>query len=270
MTTALAAPTVVARNDAAPTPRVEITVTTVADTVTYTVYRSGPSGTVTVRGGYRLTAAGGPALVIDYEAPFGVAVRYAVIAYDAAGRPSPQSPWSAPVTLADPVCPWIADAVVPATAMPVSPTIWAQRDHTREATVLWPVTADAAVVVANVRPRPTSDMQVLTYTNNESAKLRTVLAAATAIFRPPSTWDWPGGYVYLDGVVEQRLTPKVPTDPRRLWDMTLVPVLSPPPVLIVSVVNWATVTGFYGTWADLLNNKASWLAVLRNPDPGAP
>lgn len=53
MTTALAAPTVVAYNDPMPTPRVEVTVVTVSDTATYTLVRSDPSGTVTVRGGYR-------------------------------------------------------------------------------------------------------------------------------------------------------------------------------------------------------------------------
>lgn len=271
MTTALAAPTVVAYNDPMPTPRVEVTVVTVSDTATYTLVRSDPSGTVTVRGGYRHPAAGGPSIVVDYEAPFGVPVSYSVTAYDSTGAASVPSPWSnPPVTLPDPTCPWLADAVVPASAVTVSPTVWAARQHTRTSSVLWPVTADSAVVIANTKPRPTSDIQLLTYTNGEAARLRTVLAAATAIFRPPSTWDWPGGYVYLDAITETRLSPKKPTDQRRLWDMTMVPVLAPPPVLIVTVVNWAAVVGFYATWGALKATKATWLAVVRNPDPGSP
>lgn len=270
MTTALAAPTVVLRSDANPTPRAEVSVAPVGDTATFTVLRSDPSGTVTVRGGYRQAAAGAVALVVDYELPFGVPVTYAVVAYSAAGAASPQSPWSAPVTLANPVCPWLADSIVPASALPVSPTDWSARDHARVSTVLWPVTADSAVVLANARPRPSSTIQLLTYTDGEAARLRTVLASATAIFRPPSTWGWPGGYVYLDAVTETRLSPRKPTDQRRFWDMTMIPVVAPPPVLVVTVVNWAMVVDLYNTWADLVNTKDTWLDVVRNPDPGSP
>jgi hypothetical protein len=270
MTTTLAAPTVVLRSDAAPAPRAEVTVTPVGDTATVSVLRSDPAGTLTVRGGYRQPSAGGATLVVDYEIPFGVPVRYAVIAYNAAGAASPQSPWSAPVTMPDPVCPWLADSLVPTSAIRISPTDWSTRNHTRESTVLWPVTTDSAVVLANTKPRPTSVMQLLTYTAGEAARLLTVLAATTVIFRPPSQWDWPGGYYYLDGVDETRLSPKVPTDERRLWDMTFVPVIAPPPVLIVTVVTWGVVLGYYNTWADLINAKHSWLDVVRNPDPGSP
>lgn len=270
MTTTLAAPVVVLRNDANPTPRAEITVTPAGDTATFSVLRSDPSGTSTVRGGYRQPAAGGPALVVDYELPFGVSVTYAAVAYSATGAASPQSPWSPPVTLPNPTCPWFADAVVPASAMQITPTDWTTRDHDRVSTVLWPVTADSAVVLANVLPRPSSAMEILTYTSSEAARLRTILGAATAILRPPSTWGWPGGYVYPDAITETRVYPTRPTDPRRRWSLTFIPVISPPPALVVSVSNWAAVKAFYNTWADLLATKNTWLDVIRNPDPGSP
>lgn len=270
MTAALVAPTVVTRIDAAPTPRAEVTIHPVADTFTYTITRTDTSGTTVVRGAYRARAAGSVALIVDYELPFGQPVTYAVTAYDMNGVASAVSPSSAPVTLPDPSCPWLADALAPTSAMQVTPTEWVTRDHERVASILWPVTADAAAVVANVRPRPTSDMQVLTSTDAEAAALRVILAATTAILRPPSTWQWPGGYVYLDAVTETRTAPKRPTDPHRLWDMTLVPVLAPPPVLVVPVVTWARVESLYATWAALVAAKATWLDVVRNPDPGSP
>lgn len=243
---------------------------TAADTVSVMVERTDHTGTVVVRGAYRIKVAGPTAVAVDYELPFGEPVTYAVTAYDAAGNPSARSPVSAPATLPDPECPWIADAIAPSTAMQVSPTEWATREHTRAAAVLWPITADAAVVVANIRPLPTSDIQVLTWTDADAARLRAILAASAVIFRPPSSWGWTVGYVYIDAVTESRVYPKTPTLPHRLWDATMVPILAPPPILIVPVVTWAAVNSLYATWAAVKAAKATWQDLLRNPNPGSP
>jgi hypothetical protein len=269
MTTQLAPPTVQAINTPDPCPRVEITVTPAADTVTVTVYRTDPTGTYEVRGGFRHPVAG-PEIVVDYEAPFGRPLTYTVTAYDAAGTPGPRSLPSAIVLLPDPLCPWLADVLIPSTALAVAPVDWADQDHSRKNTQLWPSTADAAVVVSNVRPRATSPITIFTYTDGEAGRLLQVLSAAAVILRPPASWTWPGGTYYADAVTETRYAPKRPADQRRIWGFTLVPVLAPPATLSQSPITWARVVALYSTWADLIAAKPTWFEVLRNPDPGSP
>lgn len=267
MTAALAAPAAVALVDAAPCPRVQITVTPAADTATATVYRTDPTGTTVVRGGYRVPMSG-PALITDFEAPFGVTLTYTATAYNSAGTAAPSSPPSAPVSLPDPTCPWLAAALAPATARQVTPHQWAERDHTREATVLWPATGDAAIVLANTRPRATSALGLLTYTADEAADLLAMLEAPTLVWRPPAAWGWAGGHVYAADVKEARYAPTRADDPRRLWTFTLIPVRSPDPTLVEPATTWAQVYSFYPTWAGVVAAKATWLDLLRNPDPG--
>jgi hypothetical protein len=267
VTAALPGPVAAAANDHTPCPRVQVTITPAGGVSTATLWRTDPAGTTVVRGGYRVTLTG-PALVTDYEAPFGVTLTYTAVGYDAAGTAGPASPPSAPVTLADPVCPWLAAALVPATARQVTPFAWSTRKHTRENTVLWPVTGDAAIVLANTRPRPSSDLGLVTDTDAQAADLLAMLEAPTLVWRPPSTWGWSGGHVYAADVTEDRHKPKTAADPRRLWTFTLIPVRTPDPTLVENPTTWAQVYSFYPTWAALPAAKATWLDVQRNPDPG--
>lgn len=267
MTAVLPAPAVLPLSDAAPCPRVQITITPAVDTATVTVWRTDPVGTSVVRGGYRVPLTG-PAVVTDYEAPFGVTLTYTAVGYDDAGIPGPASPPSAPVTLPDPTCPWLAAALAPATSRQVTPHIWETRAHTREATVLWPATGDAAIVLANTRPRPSSELGLFTTTDAEAADLLAMLEAPTLTWRPPAAWGWSGGHMYAADVVETRYVPKKAADPRRLWTFTLIPVRTPDPTLVENPTTWAQLFSYYPTWAAVLAAKATWLDVQRNPDPG--
>lgn len=79
------APTLTARTDAAPVPRVEVLFSSVhASCETATVYRIAAGRTYRVRGGIGVFAAGGFALV-DTEAPFGVTTTYRAEMFDSGG-----------------------------------------------------------------------------------------------------------------------------------------------------------------------------------------
>jgi hypothetical protein len=268
VTATLAAPAVTARTDPHPCPRVEVTVTVQPDTASVTVFRHDATGQATVRGSIRSPVTD-PLVITDFETPFGQAVTYTVTAYDAAGIPALPSPPSAPVTVPDPTCPWLADTIDPASARQVTPYDWQLQHHTRESAILWPASGTAAIVIANVRPRATSDLGVITYTPVEAADLVAMLEAPALIWRPPSSWGWPGGHVYADKVDEARYTKKA-TDARRLFTFTLVPVNAPDATLFRPTSTWRQVAAFYPSWAAVVSAKATWADLVRNPDPGAP
>jgi hypothetical protein len=267
VTAALPAPVAAPVTTPDPCPRVQITITPAADTATATLWRNDPGGAVVVRGGYRVPLTG-PALVTDVEAPFGIPLTYTATGYDSGDVAGPPSPPSNTVVLPDPQCPWLAAALAPATARMVTTYEWESRQHTREAAVLWPATGDAAIVLANTRPRPSSTVGVLTRTATEATDLLAMLEAPTLIWRPPASWGWAGGHYYASDVVEARYAPKQAADTRRLWTFTLIPVRTPDPTLTDPVTTWAQVMSFYPTWAAVTAAKATWLDVLRNPDPG--
>jgi hypothetical protein len=269
MTATMPAPAAVAADAGPPCPRVEVTLTAAVDTATATLTRHSAAGATPVRGGHRVSVSGA-AIINDYEAPLGVPVTYTAVAYNSAGQPAVPSPPSAPVTLADPECPWLHAALRPATALQVTPTSWATRAHTREASILWPATGTAAIAVVNVRPRPTTPLGLLTRTVAEADELLAVLNDPNLLFRPPSTWGWPGGISYAADVAEARYAPTRPVDERRLWTMTLVPVLDPPASLVEPVTTWGQVVSFYPTWSDVLAVKATWLRLIASADPGTP
>ncbi len=79
------APTLTAFTDANPAPRALVTFTTlVAGTQTINVYRTAVGRQMKVRGGVNLYAVGG-AVVMDYEAPFGVPAVYQAEQFDITG-----------------------------------------------------------------------------------------------------------------------------------------------------------------------------------------
>lgn len=267
MTTAPAAPVAVARTTANPCPRVEVTITPAGDNATITLWRTDPTGSSIVRGGDRVPVSG-PVLVVDYEAPFGVAVTYAAIGYSAAGEASPSSPSSAPVTLAVTGCPWVQDPTDPGTAMVWQLAEWPQRTHGRDDETLWPVTSDVAVVLTGPRRQPTSTMTVLTRAAAQAAALLLLTDLPVILVRTDAAWRWRGGYFATGEVVENPHVVGVPTDQDRFWQVPLTPVAPAPAGGVVAYNSWADVVDLYPTWAAVVATKPSWLELVRNPDPG--
>lgn len=267
MTTAPAAPTCVAYEDAEPCPRVEVTVTPGADNTTVTVYRSDSGGTHPVRGGWRIEVSG-PALVVDFEVPFGQSVVYFAVGYDDAGNPSPAGPTSQPVTVDSGGCPWVQDPTDPTTATRWQLVDWEQMEYGREATVLRPMLSATAVAVIGVRQDPESEMTVRTRTDGEAERLRALCAVPVLLVRPDPTWGWPARYWLVRDLDERRQAPKNPADSRRLWTLPLTAVDAPSASLIVFPYVWADVVAYWATWADLMADKATWLDVQHDPAPG--
>lgn len=266
MTLQLDAPTVTARIDANPCPRVEVTVTPKADTVTVTVWRSSAAGRVQVRGAYRLPLSG-PLLVVDYEAPFGDPATYSATAYDGAGTAATESPSSAAAILAVPGCPWVQDPTDPASAMVWIATDWPDRTFGRDSAELWPVASKTAVVLTGPRRAPISTMTVITRTLTAADGLLALADVPVVLVRTDPAWRWRGGYFAMGEVVE---TGRVydPTHPDQLWTVPLTPTVAPPPDMTVPLYTWADVKRLYATWADVKAAKATWQDLLRNPDPG--
>jgi hypothetical protein len=267
MTAALVAPVAVAYTDAAPCPRVGVTVTPKADTLSVTVWRTTTAGRVQVRGASRRVVSG-PTVVTDYEVPFGTPATYAVVAYDAAGTASPISPSSAPVTLLVTGCPWVHDPTDPASATRWQASVWDARTFDRDSAELWPITSDVAVALTGARRQPGSTLTVLTRSTDDAARLLALTDVPVIMIRTDYRWRWRGGYFTVGDVTDRgRVTDMTVED--ELWDLPLTPTGMPPPDLLSAVHDWAEVVRLYPTWAAVVAAKPSWAALVANPDPGA-
>ncbi len=117
MTTTPPAPTLTVHTDADPCPRVEVLITPMpVDAARITVWRSWAGQREVVRGA-KETLVAGDYLVIDYEAPLGVAVEYSAVAYDVSGTPSAESAGTTATVAVTDV--WVQDPLDPASALQV-------------------------------------------------------------------------------------------------------------------------------------------------------
>lgn len=268
MTTAPDAPTVVVYDDSDPCPRAEVTVTPGADNARVTVYRVDAAGTHIVRGGWRVLVSG-PAVVTDYEPPFGEPVAYHAIGYDAADNPSAVGPDSPPVVLASSGCPWIQDPTDPSTARRFQVVDWEAMEYDRESSVLRPMLSATAIAVVGVRRDPDSEIVLRTVTDSDAAALRSLCAAPVLLLRPDPSWGWPARYWLVGDLEETRQYPKRAEIPKRLWTLPLTAVNAPSPALIRFPYVWRDVVSYFATWADVIDSEPTWLDLLREPTPGA-
>lgn len=267
MTTPPAAPTLVANEDADPCPRVEVTVEPGADNQTLTLYRQDAGGSSPVRGGWRIEVSG-PALVVDYEVPFGQPVTYFAVGYDADGNASAPGPASQPVTVDSGGCPWVQDPTNPESAARWQVVDWEGMEYGRSATVLRPMLSPTAIAVIGVRQEPESEMVARTTTDSAAAALRALCAVPVLLIRPDPSWGWPARYWLVGDLTETRQAPHTGDDPRRLWTLPLTAVDAPSATLLTFPYVWADVVAYWDTWADLIAGKATWLDVMRDPAPG--
>lgn len=115
---------------------------------------------------------------------------------------------------------------------------------------------------------------MLTRTDGEARALVILSDAPAVLIRPDPSWGWPYGYYSIGELPEDRRVPGRPANPDRLWSLPLTPVAPPPPELEAPAHTWAEVIRLYTTWSadasSVVAIKASWLALIRDPDPAAP
>jgi hypothetical protein len=269
MTTTPGAPTATGHTDALPCPRVDVVLTPPGGVATVTVNRNSTDGKVPVRAAVRRPVSGGPLIVTDFEAPFGVPLTYSVIAYDVGGVPSTESAVSNTVTLNVATgCPWAIDPSNPSMAMQWTALEWPSREYEREMSPLWPMIADQAIVITGRRRQPASTIEVLTRTAGEALTIRALADTPVIQLRTPTSWVWRGGYFAIGDLTETALYFD-PTSADMQWTTELIPTARPDPALFYPVYTWQDVKDFYTSWAALITAKATWLEVQRNPDPGA-
>lgn len=269
MTTTPAAATATGHTDASPCPRVDIVFTPPAGVVTVTVNRNSSTGKEPVRAAVRKPVGVGPTIVTDFEAPFGVALTYTLIGYDAAGVPSTESAASNAVTLNVATgCPWVIDPSNPSLAMTWTALEWPSRSYARDMAQLRPLVADQAIVITGRRGQPASEMDILTQSAAAAATLVALADVPVIQLRTPTSWYWRGGFFSMGELTETAMYFDA-TDARQQWHTELIPAGRPDPGLFFPVYTWATVKALYSSWNALMSSKATWLEVLRNPDPGA-
>lgn len=271
MTTTPPAPTLVAHTDADPCPRVEITITPMpVDADSITVWRSWSGQRTQVRDAVGVTVSG-DFLVVDYEAPFGVAVTYTCETADAAGVPSELS--SGTATTLNVATVWMQDALDPDSAIEVQITpgssgVRAIGDSFAPLTYDMPmqivpiVGAREPIALGGTRQAPSGvPLTIQTWSDSDTEAVRTLWDRSWPVcFRTPSTIPQHRGLVYLAFTFTE--TP-YPGWEKTLFTATATAVRGPGRGIVVQPRTYDHLLDEAATYADLLALYPTYLDVRR-------
>jgi hypothetical protein len=115
------------------------------------------------------------------------------------------------------------------------------------------------VAVSQVRGARQWTLQIICDGGDEADAVNAITAADDLIFlQPPAGSDIPGGYFLAGDTAESW----VPGSRQPLLSWPLTEVAAPGPDVVPVSVTWQAVMDAYGSWSDLIADKATWTDVL--------
>lgn len=196
----------------------------------------------------------------DYEFPEGVAYKYRVREFNAAGAQLASTDFS--VTAVAFAEPWLK---VPAAPFLNRPVVIVDRSgmSNRSRTGLFDIVGRSdPIQVGDVRGSLAYTLQLLTETAADEQDMEYALATGDVVFLhlPAAERTVPGGYFSVGDVTRDSTLRR---SARRVWSLPLTRVVPPGPDVAGAAYTWASVQNDYATWADLMAANATWGDLLQ-------
>lgn len=266
------APVLVGHTDAAPCPRVDVSIAPMPpDAVKITVYRSWAGRQRAIRGGDHALVSG-DYITFDYEVPLGILVSYTVVSYDVNGVASAASdPATVTVNATDI---WAQDPLSPNSAMPVSVggpglTSWKLEDmfgqlsYSSDVAMAGIVGSDLPSAIGAIRQRA-SKIPIAIYTEDATASafLRELLLHTFPLcLRTPARYGFFDGLLYLSAPTITEIPARRTGESYSVWVFEADNVLPPGLAIIVPVrvyddlkdeaATYSALKALYATYNDL-------------------
>lgn len=212
-----------------------------------------------VRGWAQQPVASTAVTYYDYEFPEGVAYKYRVREYNAAGSQLAATDYSVSAVNFDDI--WLK---VP--AAPYLNTRVTVADRTdivnRSRSALFDVQGRTnPIQVGDVRSSVSYNLQLLTDTPAEEENLQYALASGDVIFLhlPANERTLIGGYFSVGDVTRDSVLRR---SPRRLWTLPLTQVVPPGPDIAGAAYTWQSVANEYSDWSDTMADNETWADLL--------
>lgn len=191
----------------------------------------------------------------DYEFPAGVAYKYRVREYNAAGTQLAATEFS--VSAIDLTEPWLK---VPAAPFLNTTVVIADRGEitNRSRSALMDVIGRTyPIQIGDVRSSLSYTLQILTETAADEQNMEYTLATGDVVFLhlPSGERTVPGGYFSVGDVTRESTLRR---SPRRIWSLPLTMVVPPGPDVAGPAYTWASVQADYATWTDLIADNLTW------------
>lgn len=233
-----------------------------AGTLEADLYRTGPSGVrAYVRGMVDVAAVGPSAIdVVDYEAPFGVAVDYVLVARNVDGETE-----SAVVTVTvDVDDDWLVDLDDARNTGPVIVESFAELEYPSQQGVHRIIGRRTPIVTSDLRWTPTGRLVLVTLTVADGRRVRDALGSSSPLlFRSRIERGVGNMYVLPLGSVTEGRTSRIATEPSRRWTVDVVEIDRPDPSLYLPLaLTWAEVVATWATWADVIAARVTWGDLL--------
>lgn len=240
---------------------VSLTAGSLAGLTSISITRDDPDGiSRAVRSATNVQTGGATTMAFfDYECPLDVAVTYTL-------TPNTGSPVtsSAVTIVTDGMTYWLKNIASASQSQKVQ--VAGMGDVTRRARILGTYEVlgrKNPVIIQDVRSGRAGTFSVNTASAAETSGLRALLDPGFVLFlQCPASVAFPDMY-FVPGDVDESYVRAM--GPERLWTIPFTEVDSPSDDLVaVGNNSWLTVTQF-GTWNNLKNKRATWLAVLNLP-----
>ena len=212
-----------------------------------------------VRGWSAQNVSGAAVSYYDYEFPEGVAYKYRVREFDAAGAQLASTDFSVTAVSFDQV--WLKIPAAPFLNRPVVVVDRGEIGNRSRSGLFDIVGRTDPVQVGSVRASAAYTLQLLTETAAEERDMEYTLSTGDVVFLhlPAAVEVIPGGYFSV-GDVSRQSTLRL--SPRRVWSLPLQHTAAPGPDVIGSAYTWNSVLADYATWTDLLADNATWGDLL--------
>lgn len=196
----------------------------------------------------------------DYEFPEGVAYKYRVHEFNAAGTETAITDYSVSAVNFSDV--WLK---VPAAPFLNRPVVIADRGEitNRSRSGLFDVVGRTdPIAIGDVRASAAYTLTLLTQTAAEERDVEYALSTGDVIFLhlPADEETFPGGY-YSVGDVSRQSTLR--RSPRRLWSLPLTKVVAPGPDVAGAAYTCASMLAEYATCADVMADNATCFDLMQ-------
>lgn len=196
----------------------------------------------------------------DYEFPEGVAYKYRVREYDAAGSQLAATDYS--VSAATFSEPWLKIPAVPYLNRPVVIADRSGMTNRSRGGLLDVLGRTDPILIGGIRASVSYTLELLTETAAEEQDLEYTLSTGDVVFLhlPANERTVPGGYFSVGDVTRDSTLRR---SPRRIWSLPLTRVVAPGPDVAGAAYTWASTLAEYATWSDLMTDNATWGDLLQ-------
>lgn len=212
-----------------------------------------------VRGWSVQNIAGAAVTYFDYEFPEGVAYKYRVREFNAAGAQLASTDFAVASAAFTQV--WLKVPAAPFLNRPVVVVDRGDITNRSRAGLFDVVGRTNPVQVGDLRSSLGYQLQLLTETAAEERDMEYTLSTGDVIFLhlPALEQTIPGGYFSVGDVQRQSTLRR---SPRRVWTLPLQTVAAPGPDVVGSAYTWASVLTEYATWSDVMADNPTWADLL--------